>query len=91
MCKKSKTADYLPKYLKKHINEYHEKVATAINEEIATLITERKQLKSTLRRSNSQRTYNNIISSIHHKLKTRETSIKNRHKRNNRHNKHKRA
>ena len=57
------------------------RVVTAVNEEIATLITEKKQLKSTLRRNNSQRTYSNIISSIHRKLKTMETSIKNRHKR----------
>ena len=57
------------------------RVVTAVNEEIATLITEKKQLKSTLRRNNSQRTYNNIISSIHRKLQTMETSIKNRHKR----------
>ena len=35
---------------------------------------------STLRRINLERTYNNIISSIHHKLKTMETLIKNRHK-----------
>ena len=57
------------------------RVVTAGNEKIATLITEKKQLKSTLRRNNSQRTYNNIISSIHRKLQTMETSIKNRHKR----------
>ena len=57
------------------------KVVTAVNEEIATLITEKKQLKSTLRRNNSQGTYNNIISNIPRKLKTMETSIKNRHKR----------
>ena len=81
MCKKSKTANCLPKYLKKRINEYHKKVVTTVNEEIATLITEKKQLKSTLHRNNSQIAYNNIISSIHRKLKTMETSIKNRHKR----------
>ena len=57
------------------------KVVTAVNEEIVTLITEKKQLKSTLHRNNSQRTYNNIISSIHCKLKTMETFLKNRHKR----------
>ena len=57
------------------------RVVTAGNEKIATLITEKKQLKSTLRRNNSQRTYNNIISSIHRKLQTMETSIRNRHKR----------
>ena len=54
------------------------RVVTAVNEEIATLITEKKQLKSTLRRNNSQRTYNNITSSINGKL---QTSIRNRHKR----------
>ena len=37
------------------------RVTTAVNEEITTLITEKKQLKSTLRRNNSQRTYNNVI------------------------------
>ena len=52
------------------------KVVTAVNEKIATLITEKKQLKSTLRRNNSQRTYHNIISCIHRKLKTMETFIK---------------
>ena len=57
------------------------KVVTAVNEEIVTLITEKKQLKSTLHRNNSQRTYNNIISSIHCKLKTMETFLKNRQKR----------
>ena len=57
------------------------KVVTVVNEEVATLITEKKQLKSTLRRNNWQRTYSNIISSIHRKLKTMETFIKTRHKR----------
>ena len=52
------------------------RVVTAGNEKIATLITEKKQLKSTLRRNNSQRTYNNITSSIHLKLQTMETPIK---------------
>ena len=52
------------------------RVVTAGNEKIANLITEKKQLKSTLRRNNSQRTYNNITSSIHLKLQTMETSIK---------------
>ena len=37
------------------------RVPTAVNEEITTLITEKKQLKSTLCRNNSQRTYNNVI------------------------------
>ena len=57
------------------------RIVRVVNEEIATLITEKKQLKSTLRRNNSQRTYSNIISTIHRKLQTMETSIKNRHKR----------
>ena len=60
------------------------KVVTTVNEEIATLITDKKQLKSTLHRNNSQITYNikyHQISSIHRKLKTMETSLKNRHKR----------
>ena len=61
--------------------EDHEKVVTAVNEEITTLITEKKELKSTLRRNNSKRTYNNIRSSIHSKLQNKETSIKNRHER----------
>ena len=61
--------------------EDHEKVVTAVNEEITTLITEKKELKSTLRRNNSKRTYNNIRSSIHRKLQNKETSIKNRHER----------
>ena len=61
--------------------EDHEKVVTAVNEEITTLITEKKELKSTLRRNNSKRTYNNIWSSIHSKLQNKETSIKNRHER----------
>ena len=56
------------------------RVITAANEEIATLITEKKKLKSTLHRNNSQRTYSNIIPSIHRKLQIMETSIKNRHK-----------
>ena len=58
--------------------EDHEKVVTAVNEEITTLITEKKELKSTLRRNNSKITYNNIRSSIHRKLQNKETSIKNR-------------
>ena len=58
--------------------EDHEKVVTAVNEEITTLITEKKELKSTLRRNNSKRIYNNIRSSIHRKLQNKETSIKNR-------------
>ena len=37
------------------------RVATANNEEITTLITEKKQLKSMLCRNNSQRTYNSVI------------------------------
>ena len=37
------------------------RVATANNEEITTLITEKKQLKSTLGRNNLQRTYNIVI------------------------------
>ena len=61
--------------------EDHEKVVTAVNEEITTLITEKKELKSTLRRNNSKRTDNNIRSSIHRKLQNKETSIKNRHER----------
>ena len=61
--------------------EDHEKVVTAVNEEITTLITEKKELKSTLRRNNSKITYNNIRSSIHRKLQNKETSIKNRHER----------
>ena len=61
--------------------EDHEKVVTAVNEEITTLVTEKKELKSTLRRNNSKRTYNNIRSSIHSKLQNKETSIKNRHER----------
>ena len=59
--------------------EDHEKVVTAVNEEITTLMTEKKELKSTLRRNNSKRIYNNIRSSIHRKLQNKETSIKNRH------------
>ena len=58
--------------------EDHEKVVTAVNEEITTLMTEKKELKSTLRRNNSKRIYNNIRSSIHRKLQNKETSIKNR-------------
>ena len=58
------------------------KVITTVNEEITTLITGKKQLKFMLRRNNSQRTYKNIISFIHPKLKTMETSIKSRHKQN---------
>ena len=58
--------------------EDHEKVVTAVNEEITTLMTEKKELKSTLRRNNSKITYNNIRSSIHRKLQNKETSIKNR-------------
>ena len=58
--------------------EDHEKVVTAVNEEITTLITEKKELKSTLRGNNSKITYNNIRSSIHRKLQNKETSIKNR-------------
>ena len=58
--------------------EDHEKVVTAVNEEITTLMTEKKELKSTLRRDNSKRIYNNIRSSIHRKLQNKETSIKNR-------------
>ena len=61
--------------------EDHEKVVTADNEEITTLMTEKKELKSTLRRNNSKRIYNNIRSSIHRKLQNKETSIKNRHER----------
>ena len=61
--------------------EDHEKVVTAVNEEITTLMTEKKELKSTLRRNNSNRIYNNIRSSIHRKLQNKETSIKNRHER----------
>ena len=61
--------------------EDHEKVVTAVNEEITTLMTEKKELKSTLRRNNSKRIYNNIRSSIHRKLQNKETSIKNRHER----------
>ena len=52
------------------------RIVTANNEEIATLIAEKKQLKSTLRRNNSRSTYNNIISSIHRKFQITETSIK---------------
>ena len=37
------------------------RVAKANNEEITTLITEKKQLKSTLGRNNLQRTYNIVI------------------------------
>ena len=61
--------------------EDHEKVVTAVNEEITTLMTEKKELKSTLRRNNSKIIYNNIRSSIHRKLQNKETSIKNRHER----------
>ena len=61
--------------------EDHEKVVTAVNEEITTLMTEKKELKSTLHRNNSKRIYNNIRSSIHRKLQNKETSIKNRHER----------
>ena len=61
--------------------EDHEKVVTAVNEEITTLMTEKKELKSTLRRNNSKRIYNNIRSSIHRKLQNKETSIKNRRER----------
>ena len=65
--------------LKRSAMNIMKKVVTAINEEIDTLITEKKQLKSMLRRNILQRTYTNIVSSIHCILKTMETSIKKRH------------
>ena len=75
MCKRLKTSDCWLKYLKKRINEYQEKKLLQQLKEIPTLITEKKQLKSTLRKNNSQRTYNNIISRMQSRLKTMETSI----------------